>query len=95
MKFRYALWSVAVLAVCALPFLLLGLVQAGLLKDCNFLGLSITAMDSYARGNSTTIFGSAGLPALSFSEHSLTWAACCTIAWYGFNAAPKRPLSHP
>ena len=60
MKFRYALWSVAVLAVCALPFLLLGLVQAGLLKDCNFLGLSITAMDSYARGNSTTIFGAAG-----------------------------------
>ena len=68
MKFRYALWSVAVLAVCALPFLLLGLVQAGLLKDCNFLGLSITAMDSYARGNSTTIFGSAGTAGAVFQR---------------------------
>ena len=68
MKFRYALWSVAILAVCALPFLLLGLVQAGLLKDCNFLGLSITAMDSYARGNSTTIFGSAGTAGAVFQR---------------------------
>ena len=68
MKFRYALWSVAVLAVCALPFLLLGLVQAGLLKDCNFLGLSITAMESYARGNSTTIFGTAGTAGAVFQR---------------------------
>lgn len=68
--------------MCALPFLLLGLVQAGLLKDCNFLGLSITAMDSYARGNSTTILARQALPVLSFSEHSPTWAACCTISWY-------------
>ena len=68
MKFRYALWSVAVLVVCALPFLLLGLVQAGLLKDCNFLGLSITAMDSYARGNSTTIFGVANSAGAFFQK---------------------------
>lgn len=82
MKFRYALWSVAVLAVCALPFLLLGLVQAGLLKDCNFLGLSITAMDSYARDNSTTIFGTAGFVYAVFQRAFSNLAACCTISWY-------------
>ena len=57
MQFRYALWSVAVLLVCALPFLLLGLVQMGVLQDCSFLGFSVSAMDGYTRGNSTTIFG--------------------------------------
>lgn len=57
-RFTHAIWSVFTLAVFSLPFILFGLVQTGFIENCKIAGISISSMEYYIRGDTTTLFGS-------------------------------------